>query len=332
MAGWAYLHPKGMETTELNRRYQGKRINCIRLQVAQAGTFTISVANRDRLDSIFNIQTIMLKDPSKEPQVYHLPQTIHLQKNQVLVFANPTDQGRFYYSSYVGDISFADYVGHPSQTVRITAGPKTLNIDAGYYCEDGENCDTLAILEPEYVDLGLSVKWATFNVGATSPEDYGDYFAWGETEPKETYSWATYKWCDGTSTNMTKYNATDGKTILEPTDDAAQVHRGGKWRMPTKAECQELIDSCTWEWTTSNNINGYRVTGPNGNSIFLPAGGVRIGNASYAIGEFGYYWSSSLMIDSISEAHSIVFTPTSKSCDSDFLYRGRKIRPVYDDR
>jgi hypothetical protein len=186
--------------------------------------------------------------------------------------------------------------------------------------------------EPEYVDLGLSVKWATFNVGATSPEDYGDYFAWGETEPKETYSWATYKWCDGTQNTMTKYNATDGKTILEPTDDAAQVHRGGKWRMPTKAECQELIDSCTWEWTTSNNINGYRVTGPNGNSIFLPAGGVRIGNASYAIGEFGYYWSSSLMIDSISEAHSIVFTPTSKSCDSDSLYRGRKIRPVYDDR
>ena len=123
----------------------------------------------------------------------------------------------------------------------------------------------------QYVDLGLSVKWATFNVGATSPEEYGDYFAWGETEPKETYSWATYKWCDGTDANITKYNTIDGKTILEPTDDAAQVHRGDKWRMPTKAECQELIDSCTWEWTTSNNISGYRVTGPNGNSIFLPA-------------------------------------------------------------
>ena len=193
--------------------------------------------------------------------------------------------------------------------------------------------DTVPVLpEPEYVDLGLSVKWATFNVGATSPEDYGNYFAWGETEPKETYSWATYKWCDGTASNITKYNTADGKTILEPADDAAQVHWGGKWRMPTKAECQELIDSCTWEWTTSNNINGYRVTGPNGHSIFLPAGGVRINDVSYAIDEFGYYWSSSLMIDSISEARSIVFTPTSNSCDSDWLYRGRKIRPVYDDR
>ena len=187
-------------------------------------------------------------------------------------------------------------------------------------------------VEPEYVDLGLSVKWATFNVGATSPEDYGDYFAWGETEPKETYIWATYKWCNGTENNITKYNTTDGKTILEPEDDAAHIHWGDKWRMPSCEESIELKDKCDWEWTTSNNINGYRVKGPNGNSIFLPAGGVRINNASYAIGEFGYYWSSSLMIDSISEAHSIVFTSTGKSCDSDFLYRGRKIRPVYDDR
>ena len=147
MAGWAYLHPEGMETTELNRLYQGKRINCIRLQVARAGTFTVSVANRDRLDSIFNIQTIMLKDPSKEPQIYHLPQTIHLQTNQVLVFSSPTDQGKFYYT-HNGDITFADYVGHPDMKVRIADGPKTLNIDAGYYCEDRDNCDTTAIPEP----------------------------------------------------------------------------------------------------------------------------------------------------------------------------------------
>ena len=147
MAGWAYLHPEGMETTELNRLYQGKRINCIRLQVARAGTFTVSVANRDRLDSIFNIQTIMLKNPSKEPQVYHLPQTIHLQTNQVLVFSSPTDQGKFYYT-HNGDITFADYVGHPDMKVRIADGPKTLNIDAGYYCEDRDNCETTAIPEP----------------------------------------------------------------------------------------------------------------------------------------------------------------------------------------
>jgi hypothetical protein len=187
-------------------------------------------------------------------------------------------------------------------------------------------------VEPEYVDLGLSVKWATFNVGASKPEDYGDYFAWGEIETKDKYNWATYKWCEGTENNITKYNTTEGKTILDLEDDAAYVNWGSNWRMPSCEESVELKDKCDWEWTTSNNINGYRVKGPNGNSIFLPAGGVRIDNASYAIGEFGYYWSSSLMIDCISEAHSIVFTPTGKSCDSDFLYRGRKIRPVYDDR
>ena len=202
--------------------------------------------------------------------------------------------------------------------------------------------------EHEYVDLGLSVKWATMNVGASSPEDYGNYYAWGETEPKDYYDWSTYKWCElkyhsenNYTAFLTKYctqsdcgheQFVDNKMILESADDAACVFWGGVWRMPTKEEQDELRDNCTWEWTTSNNINGYRVTGPNGHSIFLPAGGVRIGNASYAIGEFGYYWSSSLMIDSISEAHSIVFTPTSKSCDSDSLYRGRKIRPVYDDR
>ena len=100
-----------------------------------------------------------------------------------------------------------------------------------------------------------------------------DYFAWGETEPKETYSWATYKWCDGTDANITKYNTADGKTILEPADDAAQVHWGGNWRMPTKEELQELIDSCQWERVTLNSVIGNKITGPNGNSIFIPAAG-----------------------------------------------------------
>jgi hypothetical protein len=144
------------------------------------------------------------------------------------------------------------------------------------------------------VDLGLSVKWATFNVGATSPEDYGDYFAWGETEPKETYSWANYKWCDGTVSKITKYNATDGKAILEPDDDAAQVYWGGKWRMPTVEEQTELREQCTWTWTSINGITGYVVTGPNGKSIFLPAAGnITNTDLSYA-GVMGYQWSSSV--------------------------------------
>ena len=116
----------------------------------------------------------------------------------------------------------------------------------------------------EYVDLGLPSGnlWATCNVGAESPEDYGDYFAWGETEPKECYSQDNYKWYVGTS--YTKYNNTDKKTTLELSDDAANVNWGGDWRMPTRAEHEELTNHCSWTWTTINNINGYMIN-------FLPS-------------------------------------------------------------
>ena len=183
----------------------------------------------------------------------------------------------------------------------------------------------------DYVDLGLSVKWATFNVGATSPEDYGDYFAWGETELKETYSWATYKW--GTSSNLTKYNTTDGKTILDPEDDAAQVHWGGKWRMPSKEEVDELTQQCTWIWTTHNNVNGYKVTGPNGNSIFLPAAGYKGAGPTYPAGEDGLYWTNTIEKGHFS--YLIVLhndaPPTEASTKGTRCF-GFTIRPVYDDR
>ena len=187
--------------------------------------------------------------------------------------------------------------------------------------------------EPEYVDLGLSVKWATFNVGATSPEDDGDYFAWGETETKETYSWATYKWCDGTQNTMTKYNATDGKTILEPADDAAQVHWGGNWRMPSKEEVDELTQQCNWIWTTHNNVNGYKVTGPNGNSIFLPAAGYKGAGPTYPAGEDGLYWTNTL--EKRHYSYLIVLhddAPPTQAGSSGTRCFGFTIRPVYDDR
>ena len=193
--------------------------------------------------------------------------------------------------------------------------------------------DTIVLeAEPEYVDLGLSVKWATFNVGATSPEDYGDYFAWGETETKETYSWATYKWCDGTSTNMTKYNTEDGKTILEPTDDAAQVQWGGKWRMPTEEEQQELIDRCSWERTNLNGVIGYKVTGPNGNSIFIPIAGAynSFDNQLNSVGSIGWIYSSTKATGTRAyEIHIEEGVIQQKDCSRCV---GLTIRPVYDDR
>ena len=153
----------------------------------------------------------------------------------------------------------------------------------------------------EYVDLGLSVKWATCNVGANSPEEYGSYYAWGETEEKSNYYWDTYKWCNGSSSKMTKYctsssyGTVDNKTVLDLEDDVAHVKWGGSWRMPTLEEQKELKNNCTWSWTTQNGVNGYKVTSKtNGNSIFLPAAGYRRGTYLYDSGSDGNYWSSSL--------------------------------------
>lgn len=158
----------------------------------------------------------------------------------------------------------------------------------------------------EYVDLGLSVKWATCNVGTTTPEGYGDYFAWGETSTKETYNWSTYFDYDEDTKSFPKYNNEGGKTILDPEDDAAYVNWGGSWRMPTQAEWQELLDNCTWEWTTQNGIDGYKVTsnkeGYTHKLIFLPAAGYRSGSNLSNEGSKGQYWSSSLTEDGFSEA------------------------------
>ena len=159
----------------------------------------------------------------------------------------------------------------------------------------------------EYVDLGLSVKWATCNVGATKPEEYGDYFAWGETQPKDYYDWSTYKWCNGSYNTQTKYctdsyyGTVDNKTQLELSDDAARANWGGSWRMPTHEEQEELINNCTWIWTTQNGVNGYKVTskksGYTNKSIFLPAAGYLVYSSLYGAGS-GLYWSSSLSTNS----------------------------------
>ena len=181
----------------------------------------------------------------------------------------------------------------------------------------------------EFVDLGLSVKWATCNVGATAPEDYGDYFAWGEIEPyyesgyaqtespiwkadKSTgYSWSSYKFCKGSYKSITKYalendytyeKSTDRKTYLDLEDDVAHVMWGRDWRMPTYKEVYELINNCTWTWTTLNGVNGYigtsKITGYTNCSIFLPAAGNRISDNSglysdiIGVGSWCSYWTS----------------------------------------
>ena len=181
----------------------------------------------------------------------------------------------------------------------------------------------------EAVDLGLSVKWACFNVGANSPEEYGDYFAWGETSPKEEYSLETYKyvkitedaWGDTIIAEYTNLGDISGTQY-----DAASVNWGGAWRMPTQSEQQELLSNCTWEKSMYNDVKGYLVTGPNGNSIFLPAAGCRYGSSSNNVGSNGYYWGSSPCEDN--GASTLSFNSGGCVWGWIYRYRGQSVRPV----
>ena len=159
--------------------------------------------------------------------------------------------------------------------------------------------------EHAYVDLGLpsGLLWATCNVGASAPEEYGDYFAWGETQPKDYYDWSNYQYCSGSYYTMTKYcqdpsygynGFTDDLTTLEPSDDAATANWGDGWRLPTKADFEELYNNTIMTWSQQGGVNGRLFTAPNGNSLFLPAAGERYGSSLRYVGNYGFYWSSSL--------------------------------------
>ena len=230
------------------------------------------------------------------------------------------------------------------------------------------SCKVLTISNGhKFVDLGLSVKWATCNIGAEKPEDYGDYFAWGETVPhyesgyaqdelqehwkadmSDGYWWSTYKWSKDTDSTLTKYcndsnlgndGVTDKMTELVSADDAAKALWGGKWRMPTKSEMEELFNQCTWTWTKENGVYGYRVTsmipGYTDRSIFLPAAGGRGGKNIYGIDYDGRYWSSSLNTRESSMAWCIYFVNGDMEKEIDDVsvtsisrHNGQSIRPV----
>ena len=183
----------------------------------------------------------------------------------------------------------------------------------------------------EWVDLGLSVKWATKNVGADSPSDYGGYYAWGETRTKPSYNLSNCFDClDSTGDSWGTYKI-GGKTRISPTSghDTARENWGGTWRMPTDAEMDELCKKCTWTWTTQGGHNGYLVTSKtNGNSIFLPAAGCRYGTGTYGVGEYGHYWSSTLSSSDSFSARGLYFYSSSHSTYYDVRSFGRSVRPV----
>ena len=201
----------------------------------------------------------------------------------------------------------------------------------------------------EVVDLGLSVKWASWNVGASAPQEYGAYFAWGVTDVNwgNVYNWATYKWCNGTSFTFTKYCPTssadrwygvgnpDNKTELDLDDDAAHVNWGGSWRMPTDEEWTELRNNCTWTWTDDYNGTGIagRIVRSNKSgytdiSIFLPAAGYRYGSGLDNVGYYGYYWSSSLFTGFPDHAKDASFDSSNLYKSYYYRYGGFSVRPV----
>ena len=209
-------------------------------------------------------------------------------------------------------------------------------------CEDCGD-DVSPIVEPEAVDLGLSVRWASFNLGASSPEEAGNYYSWGETQvkPANQANWRGYKLCEDIALwTFTKYNETDGLTRLEPADDAAHVALGGKWRMPTYEECLELVNNCDTMMVERGGVWGYVFTGNNGNTLFIPLVGYleTDGSLVYHWSQVGgdaakgCYWSSTLHPENDTQAKDLFLFKgyTHGNNDQWFRYAAQPIRPVTD--
>ena len=192
----------------------------------------------------------------------------------------------------------------------------------------------------EYVDLGLpsGTKWAKCNIGATTETDYGDYFAWGEIKPKKEYTKDNYtvakivKLPDSTYVDNDGFTHTiEGKEISDIAGtiyDAATANWGKGWSMPTKEQFKELLDKCQWEWVSKNGVNGYKVTGPNGKYIFLPAAGFRYGTETDNVGFDGSYWSSSLYSDYTDLVWGLYFSSGGHSVDDADRCFGQSVRAV----
>ena len=235
-----------------------------------------------------------------------------------------------------GDPSIAT-VDESGKVTAVNGGSTTITVTTK---DGGKHAICEVIVNNDYVDLGLSVKWANWNVGASKPEEYGDYFAWGETSPKSNYSWSSYRWCKANAKDLTKYcnnpdygynGYTDKLTTLLPEDDAARVNWGGKWRIPTDEEWTELRKNCTWTWTTLNGVKGRKVTsnmpGYTDKWIFFPFAGYRSGSDLYGVNS-GYYWSSYLATNNPSMGSGMFIDAGNAYISGSFRSTGWSVRPV----
>lgn len=192
---------------------------------------------------------------------------------------------------------------------------------------------------PHLIDLGLpsGTKWACCNVGADTPEDFGNYFAWGETEEKSSYTPKSYQYCTGVDTDGDGWydegvqyveKEQDFGDVISGTNDVALVKWGESWQIPTLQQFRELLDNCSSEWTSVNDVEGRRFTGPNGASIFLPAAGNRNGASRVLVGSSGNYWSSTWGTSDASRASELIFDSGYTNTHTAYRYNGRSVRPV----
>lgn len=203
---------------------------------------------------------------------------------------------------------------------------------------------TSEVQEPERVfeevDLGLRVKWASCNLGASLPSEAGVFVAWGELEEKFVFSWENYYYADGSSNTITKYCTNnsfghrDNLVTLLPEDDAANVIMGGNWRVPTDSDWEELLEKCQWVFSSVNSVPGYivksMVTGFTSSSIFLPASGYAGDCYYFSPGKAGYYWSSSITETTPSSAYCIFFSKSEAEWEQMPRYLGCCVRPVHE--
>ena len=308
----------------------------------QAGMATITVTTEDGGKTATCRVTVKMKeipvtDVSLDYEEATLTEGDTLQLTATVSPSDATNQN----VSWESSDTFVATVSQEGLVTAVQEGTATITVTT----EDGgltASCQVTVIKEEsgdddghEYVDLGLSVKWATCNVGASSPEEYGDYFAWGETVPKSDDSWTTYKWCEGTDSTLTKYNINsdygivDDRIRLEMEDDAACANWGEKWRIPTDAEWSELIDNCISMWTIQNGVLGRKfMSKKNGNSIFLPAAGRWFEGSLTDARSHGFYWSSSLCTDAPDNAYCVDFSSRGIYLDPGSRSSLMPVRPV----
>lgn len=221
-------------------------------------------------------------------------------------------------------VAFAANLSAQTVNVHFKNGQKiefpSSNVD---YVDFSAKASDPTVTAGRVVDLGLSVYWASCNLGAEKPEEYGDYYAWGETKPKSSYTKENYSYYD----KNTEQYIDIGNDISGTQYDAATVNLGSDWRMPTESEMRELVDKCTWEWTQISGINGYKVSGPNGNSIFLPAAGWKLSD-TYRLGSYLYY-STGSESSNRSNSYDLIATSGTKGINSlGSKFYGQSIRPV----